>query len=203
MNGRVIRSCVILTCLLLASSAAHAAPRNVSPSISGTSSAVLLTEGPFAGLYEYTLAIQWDTRQLQSAPGSQITVDLNLLGCASACFSGTFAFDALAGTSGGSSCTAYYGGAFACEGNSLLGQSGPAVEFLDIADGCDTATAGSGTFRYYSLFGPGGEALPGNLFLRLGTGTTVNGNLLGDLPSCAGATAVEVATWGAIKALYE
>lgn len=193
---------VAFACLLFTPAGSAAAqPGDGGCSVSGTSTAVLMTDGPFAGLWQYTLVVSWDNGSPFAL--SHLTFDLDLDDCPCVCVDDFWIFDNPAGESAGEDadgnpCTVHYTAELLCTGDPSTPQEGPALKWEPIEEGCAPGPVGSGTFIFYSPHAPE-TGDPRELWTKY-DGLQCEGLLTGDLPGCNGCPVpVEPTTWGRIK----
>ena len=190
------RAVALLSLILLYAGSAIAAD-----SITGTSSAALVSGGPRSGQWKYTINFQWNSAN----PVYQITFDLGLATCPCICMD-VFEFDFPAGTSPGNygDCTAYFNGKFSCDGDYWVGVTTPSVDWWPYTSSCRPRGTGTGQLVMYSDLSPKTVSAPAdNLYMRSGS-VYVSGKVTGQVPSCHGCSnvSVEESTWGSIKAVY-
>ena len=160
-----------------------------------------MNSGPFAGFWQYTLTVTWDTGSMYAL--SHLTFDLDLDDCPCVCEDDFWRFDNPAGESDGEDqngdpCTVHWVGEFVCDGDPTTPQDGPAIKWDPIENGCEPGTTGSGTFVLYSPHAPE-PGDPRELWIKF-DGLDCQGLVTGDLPGCNGCpTSVEPSTWGQIK----
>lgn len=170
--------------------------------VSGVSVAELISEGPRAGKYMYTLQLSWNAE----SPISAFALDLDLEACPCVC-SGVFDLDHPSGLAqgNGGACTALMNGKFACDGDPFSNLDVPVIDWWPMSSGCRPHGVGTGTFTFYSELRPRSvTALPtDNLIVRSGA-LLYSGKVLGQLPSCIGCGTVSIdeGSWGRIKSVY-
>jgi hypothetical protein len=183
-----------LLTLMIAHPGAHA------QCVSGTSTAELITTGPHAGLYKYTIDITWSTPQGLS----NVTMDCGFGACPEESCTKIFEFDTPAGHSDGepSGCLVDYAGEFNCSGNPSIGYTDPIIKWdaLDMG-GCEPGPTGSATLCFYTELGPF-PATQSPVFLIKDGQNVCQGMIAGDCPAAPCAVPVQESNWGAIKALY-
>jgi hypothetical protein len=169
-------------------------------SISGTSTAELITSGPKDGMWKYDITFQWASE----TPVYQITYDLGLAACPCVCLD-VFDFDFPAGATPGNrgDCMSFLNGKFSCDGDYWVGLTTPVVDWWPYTSACRPVGSGEGTLTMYSDLRPKTVTDAEHLYLRSGP-VFVKGKISGQVPSClgCGGVAVEETTWGSIKSVY-
>ena len=123
--------------------------------ISATSSASVVTTGPYAGWYEYEYEVEWDF----SSFGSQIIFWDLILDVIAQDSSFIFIFDAIAGMStsdnSGGAETFEWEATLLLSGDPEVGTTMPLIKFTQIAGQSDSpGEAGTGHFRFISNASP-------------------------------------------------
>lgn len=196
-NSRPMMRAVALVFLaLLSVGSAYA-----TDSIVGTSTAVMVSDGPRTGMWKYTINFNWAS----ATPVYQITFDLGLAACPCVCMD-VFDFEFPAGTSPGNQgdCMAFFNGKFSCDGDYWVGLSTPSVDWWPYTSTCRPSGSGTGQLVMYSDLRPKTVASPAdNFYMRSGP-VFVKGKLSGQIPSCQGCAGVSVeeSSWGSIKSVY-
>jgi len=167
--------------------------------ITGTMTAELQTDGPFAGLWCYVAQLEWDTPQGLS----NLTIDCGFGLCPDHVCDQTFLFPGPAATSTGEPepCVAEYSGEFNCSGNPSIGLTDPIIKWDALNDGCEPGPTGSGTFIFYSNLGPHPEAAMPIVLIKNGQ-NVCEGSITGDCPAPPCTLPTAPATWGQLKALH-
>ncbi|HET9888462.1 MAG TPA: hypothetical protein VFR10_13225 [bacterium] len=196
-SSRPLARAIALVSLLLL----HAGSAIAADSITGTSIAALVSDGPRSGQWKYTIDFQWASAN----PVYQITFDLGLATCPCICMD-AFEFEFPAGASPGNygDCWSYFNGKFSCDGDYWVGLTTPSVDWWPMSSSCRPRGSGTGQLVMYSYLSPKTVAASnGDLYMRSGS-TYVSGKISGQVPSCHGCAnvSVEESTWGSIKAVY-
>jgi hypothetical protein len=185
----------LLALLCLATFALAASPADAQ-CVEGAMTSELLTEGPRAGLYKYTLTLSWDTPYGLS----HVTLDCGFENCpAEACATEWF-FDEPAGYGTGGDpddCDFEFEGSFLCGGDPSVELVQPVLKWDAIdTDECEAGRTGSAVLSFYTHVGPVMHEVP---IVIVKNGQEVcTGEIAGACPlPCA--TPVEQMTWGTIK----
>ena len=188
------KSLIFLPCLALVALATPLATR--AQCVTGEMTSELLTEGPRAGLYKYTLSIAWDTPQGLS----HVTLDCGFENCPTEACATEWFFDEPAGHGYGGSpdeCEFVFDGYFNCEGDPSIGVDQPIIKWDAVdSDTCQADNMGSAVLCFYTHVGPVMHQVP---IVIVKNGKEVcTGEIAGACPlPCA--TPVENMTWGTIK----
>jgi hypothetical protein len=192
----------LLPSLLVASLLVLAAPTAFAQCVTGTISSELVADGPFAGLWKYTVNLSWDVQQGLS----NVALFCNF-GCSDVCAQ-TVAFEDTTGTGDGvlnddtsvpGDCVVPFTGGFNCRGNPGQGLPDPHIKFdaLDMPE-CEPGATGTATLCFYTELPPSDGEAP---VVLLKNGQNVcEGMLVGDCPQCP--VAVEKANWTKVKKAY-
>lgn len=190
--------------ILLACSIVFLAPAAHAQCVDGTIEAQLETDGPFAGLWKYTLDITWDIPQGLS----NVTLSCNFE-CAAICDAG-WAFADTSGTGDGilddenpmpGECTVPFGGEFNCQGNQPWAPEGPHVKWdaIDMGTGCEAGTTGSATLCFWVDLPPA-ENQPAPVVIIKNGQNVCEGTIMGDCPACP--VGAEPLDWSQVKYKY-
>ncbi|MHC4619727.1 MAG: PEP-CTERM sorting domain-containing protein [Planctomycetota bacterium] len=162
----------------------------VPPDINGTSTATLVTGGPYDGWYLYEINIEWDLHV--DGQGTALSHwDLVLLtGCAS--LDHLIEFDTPAGHSTtvdkpGNPEAMGWSGYFLREGDPGAGITEPVVKYNDpfVPEDAQPGEQGYGTFSFYANIIPEYGTYENALVAKAGVGVdVVYGDLTGAYPSC-------------------
>ncbi|MGD9141617.1 MAG: hypothetical protein PVJ42_08760 [bacterium] len=175
-----------------------------SPDLSASGSAWLATEPGHEGYWKYCYEVTWS-----NLPHGVSHLDFLLTmleDCPCLCTPGYFVFEDTVGTGPGvygeDPCTVLYYGYFECEGDPSIPIYGPLIKFEPYEGGCEPSTEGTAYLCYYSVAAPVYGTWVDYLAIKF-SGESEYGTLTGPLPSCeTGVSAIEVSTWGNVKALY-
>jgi hypothetical protein len=191
--GKGKRVVVLSLCLLLAAGTVYA------QCVTGTVTAEFQTTGPYAGLWKYTLEVEWDT----PFGLSNITLDCGF-GCnPEAACEKIYAFDTPAGTSTGEPepCIAEYSGEFNCQGNPSVGITDPIVKWDALNNGCEPGPTGSGVFCFYTNIPPVPDSPTPVTIIKDGQDVCTE-TIMGDCPALC-PVANEGETWGFVKEQFK
>jgi hypothetical protein len=176
--------------------------------VSGTITAVRVSEPPFGGYWKYCLTVNWDVRNYGGQPHgvSHFSLPLGLGDCKYICQAGYAVFADPAGSSlAQSGCTTLYSGEFnCCKGDPSILLTGPVVKFDPKSSGCEPGLLGTAILCFYSPVAPRASGTyPNGVWIKFGTNRAC-GPLVGQLPGCGSPViGTEASTWGGIKALFE
>lgn len=176
-------------------------------SVSMTVTASPSNDPGFEGLWKYTLSGSWDVGQRAL---SHMDILLMLGDCPNLCDPGLVVFGSPAGLSTGEdslgvACALEYTGSYLCEGDPSIPPNlrEPAAKFEPVnGEGCSSMTEGSGTWIFYSVLPPGEDVLHEDVIVIKHGNQACTGDVSGRLPICVPPTAVEVETWGRVKAIF-
>jgi len=178
----------VLTVLILLVFALPAYATLIPPDIAGTSTATLITGGPYDGWYLYELAIEWDL----DGPGTGLSHwDLVLYaGCAEV--DHLIEFDSPAGystteTEPANPIAMGWSGYFNRGGDPGAGITDPVLKYNDpfFPENAQPGEQGYGTFSFYANIIPEYGAYENALVAKAGVGADpVYGDLVGAYPSC-------------------
>jgi hypothetical protein len=169
--------------------------------LDGTATAAYQYEGPYRGLFLYTVTLEFMLEQGLS----NVTLDLEFGSCIEYACTQTFLFPDPAGESAGeiANCPVTYLGEFNCSGNPSIDLEVPVVKWdVNTASGCEPGRTGIATLRFYSNLGPDPNRTV-SLFLIKNGLEVCEGTLTGDIPISPCAVPVQELNWGTIKSMYE
>lgn len=192
-----MKDCLIISLVAMALAAASVPRAYAQPCVAGTITAEYQNSGPFAGLYQYTAVLTWDTPQGLS----NITIDCGFDQCPEPVCLQTFMFDTPAGSSSGEGgCTVDYYGEFNCGGNPSIDVTWPIIKW-DALGECQPKDMGTATLIFYTNMGPqSGTSMP---VVLIKNGLNVcDGFITGDCPAPPCIVPTEDATWGKVKARF-
>ena len=190
---RAIVGVFACTCLLATSA--------LTQCLDGTITSALQTGGPFAGLFKYTLTVNWDLPQGLSNIALQCEWE-----CAGIC-QGGWAFQSPAGAGDGvasdegtpGECTVPFAGMFDCQGTPSQGLIGPTVKWDALgSSGCEPGRTGSATVSFYVDLPPHASDVP-VIVIKNGQQVCTE-SIVGQCPSCP--VSVKESVWGDIKVRY-
>lgn len=165
--------------------------------VSGTITSEFQTDGPFTGLYKYTIVMTWDTYQGLS----NITLDCGFGQCPDQVCYQTFAFDTPSGLGEGiGGCLVQYQGEFNCQGNPSIGYSDPVLKWDAIGE-CEPDNEGMATLCFYTTLGPQPGCSAPVLLIKNGQ-NVCQGTIEGDCPAPPCIVGTESTSWGEVKSLY-
>lgn len=190
-----LTACVLVMCVSAATSPVAARCLN------GTVAATYQYDGPYRGLYLYTVTLEF----MLEKGLSNVTVDLEFGDCIEYACSQTFLFPNPAGESAGeiANCPVTYTGEFNCSGNPSIDLTVPVVKWdVNMALGCEPGRTGIATLRFYSNLGPDPNRTV-SLFLIKNGLNVCEGTLTGDIPVSPCSVPVQELNWGTIKSIYQ
>lgn len=189
-----VTTCVLVLFLIAAVSPVEAI------CLDGTIVAVYQSDGPYRGLYLYTVTLNF----LLEKGLSNVTLDLGFSECLDFACRQTFLFPNPAGESPGevANCPVIYVGEFNCAGNPSIDLSVPVVKWdVSSAMGCEPGKTGTTTLRFYTNLGPDPDK-DLSLFLIKNGQEVCEGTLSGDAPVSPCSVPTRDARWGEIKSMY-
>ena len=189
----------VTTCVLVLTLAAVVSPVGA-VCLDGTTVAAYQTDGPYRGLYLYTITLDF----MLEKGLSNVALDLGFSDCLEYACSQTFLFPNPAGESPGevANCPVTYVGQFNCAGNPSIDFNAPVVKWdVFTASGCEPGPMGMVTLRFYSNLGPDpNRTVP--LFLIKNGLDVCEGTLTGDIPVSPCVVPIQEMRWGTIKSIY-
>ncbi len=166
--------------------------------VGGSISSELMNSGPHAGLFKYTVSINWDTEKGLS----HVTLNCSFGECATAACGHTWEFDSPGGIGTGGdpgNCDFDFAGEFNCNGDASIGIDEPILKWDAIDDGCEAEKTGTGTLCFYTDVPPAMGDVP--VVLVKNGQSICEDVLVGDCP-LACPIPVQRTTWGAVRSLY-
>ena len=189
----------VTACVLVLSFAAAVSPA-AAVCLDGTVLATYQNDGPYSGLYLYTITLNF----LLEKGLSNVTLDLGFSECLEYACHQTFLFADPAGESPGevANCPVMYVGEFNCAGNPSIDLTVPVVKWdVSVVSGCEPGTTGTATLRFYTNLGPDPNKEL-SLFLIKNGREVCEGTLTGDAPVSPCSVPTRDARWGEIKSMY-
>jgi hypothetical protein len=193
MHHRVLFAPLAVLCLLVFCSV----PLANAQCVEGTITSEMQMFGPFAGLYKYTVEVEWTT----PFGLSHLTLDCGFSMCPEAACSRIWVFEEEAGTGVGGEpdgCEFGFRGEFNCNGDPSIGVTDPVVKWDAEDNGCEGGKTGSAVLCFFTDIAPIQGDVPVSL---IKDGQDVcEGSLSGDCPMAC-PVPVESTGWGRLKLL--
>jgi hypothetical protein len=169
--------------------------------LNGTIVTVYQHDGPYRGLYLYTVTLEF----ILEKGLSNVTLDLGFSDCLEYACGQIFLFADPAGESPGQieDCAVTYVGEFNCRGNPSIDLTVPVVKWdVSATSDCAPGKTGTATLRFYTNLGPDSNR-DVSLFLIKNGQEVCEGTVTGDVPLSPCSVPTRDVRWGEIKSMYQ